>query len=205
MFNIFNPENSGEDSLRLVQEDVEIIKKACKNATKAFKDTLRLRNTANFEACVQETIYLKSGELMLRKAEMIKHSDSPVKEILTMTGEIFKTFGTLQCDFEMRMHEILDTGKMNDLTTRDYVQVEAERNELKRKSSQHTNSRNQFEKEVKKLESAKDDPEYEKELQLRTDKAEVDQSERVFIKCSILPLRLTWILCLTRWLLLKIN
>ena len=142
---------------------------------------------------------------MLRKAEMIKHSDSPVKEILTMTGEIFKTFGTLQCDFEMRMHEILDTGKMNDLTTRDYVQVEAERNELKRKSSQHTNSRNQFEKEVKKLESAKDDPEYEKELQLRTDKAEVDQSERVFIKCSILPLRLIWILCLTRWLLLKIN
>ena len=169
----------------MVQEDVETIKKACKNATKAFKETLRLRNTTNIETCVQETTYHKSGELMLRKAEMIKHSDSPVKEILTMTGKIFETFGTLQCDFEMRMHEILDTGTMNDLTTKGYAQVEAERNELKRKSSQHTNSRNQFEKEMKKLESAKDDPEYEKELQLRTDKAEVEKSARVFIKFNI--------------------
>ena len=173
LFNIFTAEDSVEDSLRIVQEDVEIIKKACKAATKAFKDTLQLKKVGSVETMAAESLHFKSGELMIRKAGMIKHSDSPVKVILKMTGDLFKIFANMQADFELKIHDILDTGKINDLTTKDYLQSENERNELKRKSSQHTNSKNQFEKELRKLDSAKDDIEYEKELKARTDKAEV--------------------------------
>jgi hypothetical protein len=97
-----------------------------------------------------------------------------VKEILNKTGEVFKTIGIQQANFETTIHHVLDEGKINK-STQDYFQAESEMNELKRRVGQHSNGKNRFEKEQKKLDVAKEtnDPEYEKELENRTIKAEV--------------------------------
>jgi hypothetical protein len=81
----------------------------------------------------QDSSFFKSGELMLSKAEMVKHSESPVKEILNKTGELFKTIGIQQANFETTIHHVLDEEKINK-STKDYFQAENEMNELKRNS-----------------------------------------------------------------------
>ena len=172
---IFPDEEGVDNHLRNVQEEVVVIKQACKAATKAFKTCLHLKKMESLDTMGQESAYFKSGELMHRKAEMVKHSESPVKEILNKTANVFKTIGNQQANFETTIHHVLDEGKINDLITKDYLVAESEMSELKRKVGQHTNSKNRFEKEQKKLDLARgtNDPDYEKELESRTGKAEV--------------------------------
>ena len=177
LFNIFNIENDVEESLKNILQNVESVKKACKAASKAFKDTLQIKKLSTSVEMAQETIYFKSGELVMKKANMIKHQHSPVRDVLLETGNALKTFASMQSDFELKINQILDCGKINELIVKEYLQVENEKSELSRKIHQHINSKNQYEKEQKKLDSAKDDPEYEKELKARVEKAEVDISQ----------------------------
>eukprot|EP00092_Neocalanus_flemingeri_P031904 GFUD01034658.1.p1 GENE.GFUD01034658.1~~GFUD01034658.1.p1 ORF type:complete len:620 (+),score=189.82 GFUD01034658.1:47-1906(+) len=176
LFSIFTAEEGVDNNLRSVQEEVVAVKQACKAACKAFKDCLQLKKMENLEAMGQESTYYKSGELMLRKAGMVNHSESPVREILTKTGEVFKIVGYQQANLESTIHQVLDEGKINELVTKDYLHAETEMSELKRKIGQHANSKNKYEREQKKLDTAKetDDPEYERELESRTGKAEAE-------------------------------
>ena len=174
MFSIFTAKDEVVSSLRSVQEEVLTIKQACKAAAKAFKDCLQLKRVESLEAMAEDSTLFKSGQQMLTKAEMIKHSDSPVKQILSKTGEVFQTMGMQQANFETTIHHILDEGKINK-STKDYFQAENEMAELKRKIGLYSNGKNRFDKEQKKLDLIKNtnDVEFEKELEARTNKAEV--------------------------------
>ena len=132
MFSVFATKEDVGSNLKSVQDEVVAIKHACKAATKAFKDCMQLKKMESLEAMAQESALFKSGELMLSKAEMVKHSESPVKEILNKTGEVFKTIGIQQANFETTIHHVLDEGKINK-STQDYFQAESEMNELKRR------------------------------------------------------------------------
>jgi hypothetical protein len=50
MFSIFTAKEDVDNNLKDVQEEVVVIKQACKAATKAFKDCLQLKKMESLEA-----------------------------------------------------------------------------------------------------------------------------------------------------------
>lgn len=174
MFSIFGAKEDVVSRVKGVQEEVVIIKQACKCAVKAFKDNMQLKRHENRESMARESVLFKSGELMLSKADQVKQEDSPIKQVLSKTGEVFQTMGKQQANLETTIHHILEEGKINK-ASQDYIQAESEMADLKRKIALYNNGKNKFEKEQKKLELVREtnDTEFENDMETRANRAEV--------------------------------
>ena len=142
MFGIFG----GKEDMVCRVKDVHVqevvtIEQACKAGVRAFKDNMKLQGQESRESMARESEMFRSGERMLTKAGLVNQEDSPIKQVLSKTGEVFQIIGKQQANMETTIHHILDEGEISK-ASEDYMQAESEMVELRKKIVLYNSGKN---------------------------------------------------------------
>ena len=99
-------------------------------------------------------MFWKLGDLMSKSEDELKHSVSPLRDMMTSISDILKSLSEAHFQFEQDIQTILGPEKpIHNFITKDYQNLQKEKEQWKKKMKEKQDASSKHEKDKKKLNS----------------------------------------------------
>ena len=101
----------------------------------------------------KESIYWKTGEKLLNSEKVLKHKNSPLKEVLSGIGNLLQSVAEDHACFENDIQSSLGPDKtIHTLITKDYPNMQKDKDSLRKKQKEQENIETRYNKEKQRCE-----------------------------------------------------
>eukprot|EP00092_Neocalanus_flemingeri_P013040 GFUD01014052.1.p1 GENE.GFUD01014052.1~~GFUD01014052.1.p1 ORF type:complete len:661 (+),score=162.12 GFUD01014052.1:81-2063(+) len=166
VWNLFQNKTNINNDLKNILDEVVAVRKVCMSSRASMLEMLQIKtsNTQGRTSEIQkkESIYWKTGENLLLSEKELKHSNSPLKEILSGMGNFLQSVSEDHARFESDIQATLGPDKtIHNLITKDYPNMQKDKDCLRKKQKEQENVESRYTKEKQRRELAADDVAFE--------------------------------------------